>query len=212
METDILLQVLFLLLSLGMFLAMHNLPRKALAKLRLKNRGNVQAKRHFVQGAQLLTRARSARNKTTCVSLAKEAVDEADKALLLDPKDAAVHILKALALDLQGHKSSALRSLDIALSPPAVKTLSHRERGDALFKRAELQIGINRRRRVDSALSDLIEAVKLSPENSKAFCLLGQCYEQQEMKEEAKQAYEKAIRIQPSSSAAREALDRLESQ
>ncbi|XP_043713199.1 small glutamine-rich tetratricopeptide repeat-containing protein 2 [Telopea speciosissima] len=192
-------------------MAMHNFPRQALAKLRLRNRGNVQAKRHFVQGAQLLTRARSARNKSTCVSLAKEAVDEADKALLLDPKDSAAHILKALALDLQGHKSSALRSLDIALSPPAVKTLSDRERGDALFKRAELQVAVNRRRRVDSALSDLVEAVKLSPENSKAFCLLGQCYEEKEMMEEAKQAYEKAIRFQPSSSIAREGLDRLAS-
>ncbi|XP_042494243.1 stress-induced-phosphoprotein 1-like [Macadamia integrifolia] len=211
MVTDVLIQVLFVLVSLGMFLAMHNFPRQALAKLRLRNRGNVQAKRHFVQGAQLLTRARSARNKSTCVSLAKESVDEADKALLLDPKDAAAHILKALALDLQGHKSSALRSLDIALSPPAVKTLSDRERGDALFKRAELQFAVNRRRRVDSALSDLVEAVKLSPDNSKAFCLLGQCYEEKEMTEEAKKAYEEAIKIQPSSSAASEGLDRLES-
>ncbi|XP_042507658.1 uncharacterized protein LOC122083820 [Macadamia integrifolia] len=209
MVTDTLIQVLFLLLSLGMFLVIHNVPRKALTKLRLRGRENVQAKRHFVQGAQLLARARSSRNKNTCVSLAKDAIDQADKALLLDPRDAAAHILKALSLDLQGHKSSALRSLDVALSPPAVKTISDRERGDALFKRAELQIAVNRRRRrVDSALSDLLESVKLNPGNSKAFCLLGQCYEKKEMRLEAKQAYEEAIRIQPSSSAAREGLDR----
>ncbi|XP_010254565.1 PREDICTED: uncharacterized protein LOC104595511 [Nelumbo nucifera] len=210
--TDILIQVVFLLLTLGMYLVMQNFPKQALAKFRLRGRANVQAKRHFVHGAQLLARARTARSRSSCISLAKEATDEADKALSLDPKDAAAHILKALALDLQGHKTSALKSLDAALSPPAVKSLTDRERGDALFKRAELQVELNRRRRVDSAVSDLVESVNLSPENSKAFCLLGQCYEHKEMREEARKAYEDAIRVDPNSAAAREGLDRLASQ
>ncbi|OUZ99744.1 Tetratricopeptide repeat-containing domain [Macleaya cordata] len=209
MNTDILIQVLLLLLGLGMVFAMHSFPKKLISNMRLRGRGSVQAKRHFVLGAQLLARARSAPNRTTALNLAKDANNEADKALSFDPKDAAAHILKALAQDLQGHKTSALKSLDAALSPPAVKSLSDRERGDALFKRAELQISVNRRRRVDSAISDLIESVKLSQENSKAYCLLGQCYEQKEMKEEARRAYEGARNVEPNSVAAREGLDRL---
>ncbi|RZC45616.1 hypothetical protein C5167_038556 [Papaver somniferum] len=148
-------------------------------------------------------------SKTTSSNLAKEAINEAYKALSLDPKDAAAHILKALVLDLQGHKTSALKSLDSALSLPAVKSLSDRERGDALFKRAELHIDINRRRRVDSAIADLIESVKLSSENSKAYCILGECYEQKEMVDEARVAYESAKKIEPSSVLAREGLERL---
>ncbi|KAF8406100.1 hypothetical protein HHK36_008180 [Tetracentron sinense] len=209
MVSDVILQVGLLLLTLGMFFAMHNIPKQALSKLRIRSRANVQAKRHFVQGAQLLARARSAQKRTTSLSLAKDATNEADKALSLDPKEAAAHILKALALDLQGHKTSALKSLDTALSPPSVKSLSDSERGDALFKRAELQISVNRRRRVDSAVSDLVEAVKLSPSNSTAFCLLGQCYEQKQMKDEARKAYLEAKRVEPNSAVAREGLDRL---
>ncbi|KAF9610454.1 hypothetical protein IFM89_022418 [Coptis chinensis] len=209
MATDVLIQFLLLVLGLGMFFAMRTFPKQVLNKFRFKGRASVQSKRHFVQGAQLLARARSAPNRTTTLNLAKEATNEADKALSFDPKDAAAHILKALALDLQGHQTSALKSLDSALSPPAVKSLSDRERGDSLFKRAELQIGVNRRRRVDSAICDLLEAVKLSPENCKAFCLLGQCYEQKGMKDEARNAYVEAKKVEPTSTVAREGLDRL---
>ncbi|KAF5183049.1 Tetratricopeptide repeat (TPR)-like superfamily protein [Thalictrum thalictroides] len=209
MSTDLLIQFVLLILGIGMVFAMHSIPKQLLTKIRFRGRANAQAKRHFVQGAQFLARARSASNRNSTINLAKDATNEADKAILIDPKDAAAHILKALALDLQGHQTSALKSLDIALSPPAVKSLSDRERGDSLFKRAELQIAVNRKRRVDSAIDDLLEAVKLNSENFKAFCLLGQCYEQKGMKIEAKQAYLEANKVEPSSTVAHEALDRL---
>ncbi|KAH7517688.1 hypothetical protein FEM48_Zijuj09G0091000 [Ziziphus jujuba var. spinosa] len=51
------------------------------------------------------------------------------------PKDPAPHILRALALDLIDRKNSALRSLDLALSFPCVKSLLEKKRGDALVKR-----------------------------------------------------------------------------
>ncbi|MCL7045130.1 hypothetical protein MKW94_018129 [Papaver nudicaule] len=209
MNSDIMIQALLLLLGVVMFLVMNNYPKKLISSMRFRNKASVQAKRHFVLGAQLLSRARSTQNKTTSSNLAKEAINEADKALSLDPKDAAAHILKALVLDLQGHKASALKSLDSALSAPAVKSLSDRERGDALFKRAELHIDINRRRRVDLAIADLVESVRLSSENSKAYCILGQCYEQKEMVDEARVAYESAKKVEPSSVLAREGLQRL---
>ncbi|XAR58160.1 hypothetical protein NMG60_11026563 [Bertholletia excelsa] len=209
MGTDVLLQLAIVLLGLCMFFMVHNFPKKALTNLRTRGRSSAQANRHFFYGAQILARARSARNRTTSVNLAKEAAGEADKALSLEPRDAAAHILKALALDLMGHKSSALRSLDTALSPPAVKSLSDKEHGDALFKRAELQVALNRRRRVDSAVADLVESVRLSPDNAKAYCLLGQCHAMKGMKDEARKAFERAIGLDPGSVAARDGLDRL---
>ncbi|CAK9169194.1 unnamed protein product [Ilex paraguariensis] len=213
MGTDMVLQLGLLIFSLGIFFALQNFSKQALTKLRTKNRSTAECHRHFVQAAQLLAKSRSSRNKTTSLNLAKSAVVEADKALSIEPKNPAAHILKALAQDLMGHKSSAIRSLDIALSPPALKSLPERERADALIKRAELQIAVNRKRRVDSAVADLVEAVRLygdnTNRNSKAFCLLGQCYETKGLREEAKNAFAEALRIEPGSVVARDGLNRL---
>ncbi|KAI5598015.1 hypothetical protein BDE02_02G103100 [Populus trichocarpa] len=209
---DLLLQAGLILLGVFMFLAMHNIPQKFLSKLRYRNRADLQAKRHFVLGAQLIAQARSPSNsRSTATSLAKQAEDEANKAISLDPKDAASHILKALSLDLQGFRTSALESINVALSPLAVKSLSASEKGDALFKRAELAMGMNRRGRVEPAIQDLTEAVKLNKDNAKAFCLLGECYEANKMIEEAKEAYEEALRLQPELASAKEKLDLLRS-
>jgi len=97
----------------------------------------------------------------------------------------------------------------VALSPLCAKSLSDPERGDSLFKRAELKVAMARRGQVDSAVADLTLALTLSPDNAKAFCLLGECYEAKKMGEEAKKAYEDALRVDPKLTAAREALDRL---
>ncbi|PON49767.1 N-terminal acetyltransferase A, auxiliary subunit [Parasponia andersonii] len=211
MVTDILLQAVLILVSLVMFLALHNIPQKLYAKFRYRNRAQVQSKRHFVLGAQLLARARSANSRSAATPLAKEALAEAERSIELDPKDAAAHILKALVLDFQGFKSSAIDSIDAALSPLAVKSLTEKERGDALFKRAELKIAMPRRGKVDSALADLGEAVALSPDNARAFCLLGECYEVKKMEAEARKAYEDALRIEPELGVAQQGLDRLSS-
>ncbi|GMH24665.1 hypothetical protein Nepgr_026508 [Nepenthes gracilis] len=212
MQTEIVIQVAFLLLTLGIFLSIYNLPKKALTKLRSSNhRAAAQSNRHFLRGAQLLSRARSTRNRPASLSLANDALAEADKALALQPRDPAAHILRGLAQDLLGHKSSALRSLDAALSPPSVKLLSVGEKSDALVKRAEIQMAVNRRRRIDSAVSDLVEAVALTRDNVKAFCLLGQCYEQKRMWAEAQKAYEEALKIEPECLSAREGLGRARS-
>lgn len=213
MAPEIVLQLAFLILSLSIFFVIFKLPNQALTKIRTKNRATLQTSRHFVQGSHLLARARSTPNREHCLIHAKNALIEAEKALSLSPKDPAPHILKALALDLMDRKSSALRSLDLALSFPCVKSLSERERRDALVKRAELKMAVNRKRRIDSAMEDLVEAVKLSEggsgAESRGLCLLGQCYEWKGMREMAREAFEKALRLEPQSLAAREGLDRL---
>ncbi|KAH1065427.1 hypothetical protein J1N35_030414 [Gossypium stocksii] len=210
MWTDLLLQAAIILVTIFMFLAMHDIPKKIFTKIRYRNRADFQAKRHFVLGAQLLAQARSSKSRSSTASLAKQAEAEADKAISLDRKDAAAYILKALALDLQGFKTSALDSLDVALSPIAAKSLTDKERGDALFKRAELKMSMTRRGgRVDSAIDDLTKALELSGDNAKAFCLLGECYEMKKMKSEAKSAFEKALKVEPTSNIARTAIDRL---
>lgn len=214
MVNDIVLQIVMILVMVFMFLHMHDIPKKLFSKLRLRNRSAIQAKRHFVQGAQLLARARSSKTRSGLNSLAKEALVEAEKAISLDPKDAAAYLLKALVLDLQGFRPSALDSLDMALSPLAVKSLTDTEKGDALLKRAELKMAMNERgggRVDDSALVDLTDSVKLNPKNVRAFCLLGQFYEGKKMKEEARKAFEEALLVEPESAVAREALKRLDS-
>ncbi|PQM37993.1 uncharacterized protein Pyn_28468 [Prunus yedoensis var. nudiflora] len=211
MVKDLFLQAGLILVVVVAFLAIHNIPQKLLANLRFRfrNKPKAQAKRHFVLGAQLLAQARSAASPSSASSLFQQTLDEAEKAISLDPKDAAAHILKALALDSQGYKTSALDAIDIALSPFAAQSLTEEERGDALVKRAEIRLSMNRRSQVDSVIADLTRAVELSPENVKAFCTLGECYEGKKMTEEAKKAYEAALKVQPRLKVARDALDRL---
>ncbi|TKY74428.1 anaphase-promoting complex subunit 7 [Spatholobus suberectus] len=209
MIRDIALQVVLILLAILAFLATHGVPQRLFAKLlhRPPNPRAVQAKRHFVTGAQLLAEAR--RSPSNSASLAKQALAEAESAIALDPKDAASHLLKSMALDLQGFRGNALEALDAALSPLAAGSLADDERGDALLKRAELKIKTSERRRVDSVLADLTESVKLSPRNAKAWRMLGECYEGNKMGEEAKKAYKEALELEPQLNVAQEALNRL---
>ncbi|KAK5832578.1 hypothetical protein PVK06_016380 [Gossypium arboreum] len=73
-------------------------------------------------------------------------------------------------------------------------------------------MALNRRgNRVNSIIDDLTEAVELSSDNVKVFCLLGKCYEMKKMKSEAKAAFEEALKTEPSSYVARAALHRLRS-
>ncbi|KAL2339931.1 hypothetical protein Fmac_007871 [Flemingia macrophylla] len=86
------------------------------------------------------------------------ALAEVEKAIPLDPKDAASHLLKSMAPDLQGFRSNAL---DVALSLLAAASLAAEERGDALFKRVELKISLSQQKHVDSAVAGLkIEMVE----------------------------------------------------
>ncbi|KAI3685958.1 hypothetical protein L1987_79627 [Smallanthus sonchifolius] len=89
------------------------------------------------------------------------------------------------------------------------KSLSYAERGDALLKRAEIKVKGSKRGRVESAIQDLVESVKLKGDNATAYWLLGECYEKKAMKDDAVDAYERAVRIDPDCVAARDALNRL---
>ncbi|KAJ3676340.1 hypothetical protein LUZ60_003752 [Juncus effusus] len=209
--TDAAVQGLVLILAVSLLFFLQSIPAR-LRRRRRSSTTSAQAHRHFITGAQLLARARS--SSPPSVSLAKSALSNADLAISLSPRDAAPYILKALTLDLLGRPLPALKSLDTALAPPVVSSLSDRERGDALFKRAELQVKLNGRRtkrRIDAAVLDLKDAVKLSLDNSKAFVMLGECYEERGEMEEAREAFEAALRIgDGAGKKAREGIKRVE--
>ncbi|KAI3685791.1 hypothetical protein L6452_35049 [Arctium lappa] len=210
MEFDLLIQVALISITVFMFLWMQNIPQNLFDKIRYRDRTSYAAKRHFVLGAELLAKSRSTRDRTAAVKLAKSAAEQADESISLNPKDAAPHILKALALDSQGFTTSALDALDVALSPLAVKSLSDGEKGDALYKRAEIKVKASSKGDgVESAVADLVESVRLKAENAAALRLLGECYEKKEMKEEAVKAYMDAAKLEPESKLAQEALARL---
>lgn len=211
MAKEVMLQVAILILTLAIVYVVHNLRKQAgQPRVRKRNRDTHQLNRHLIQGSHLLARARSNSQRPQSITHARSALIEADEALSLSPKDPAAHILKALALDLMGHHTAALKSMDSALSSPQVKSLSEAEREDALVKRAQLKLAVNRRRRVDSAVEDLVEAVRLSGgSNSEALCLLGECYEWKGMKEKAKESFERAFQLEPDSVEALNGLERL---
>ncbi|KAD6119564.1 hypothetical protein R6Q59_025603 [Mikania micrantha] len=206
MVSDLLMQAAFLSTMIFMFLWMLDIPQKLFNKFRYRDKSIYAAKRHFVTGAELLAKSRSTGDR----KLAQSAVEHADKSIAINPKDAAPHILKALALDLLGFTTSALEALDTALSPLAAKSLTDDEKSDALFKRAEIRVKAGKGGGgVDAAVADLVESVRLKGDNAAAMRLLGECYEKKGMKEEALKAYMGSVKIEPQSTVAQAALVRL---
>ncbi|GKV23526.1 hypothetical protein SLEP1_g33236 [Rubroshorea leprosula] len=216
---EMIVQFAIVVLAIASFFAVRYLPKKLFTSRRTNHRPSNQSRRHLAQATQLLARARSTSDRNKSEALAKTALTEAETALSLFPKDPAPYILKSLALDLLGHKRSALRSLDLALASPRVRSIQGRERVEALVRRAELKLAVNRKRRVDSAVADLEEAVRVSEGggggggcggvDARAFCVLGECYEFKGMKEEARRAFQEALKMDPECGVARRGLDRL---
>lgn len=203
------LQLGILILTLSMVVIMYNLRNQTThTRTRTRTRQPNETTRHLAQSSRHLARATRSTSQH-----ARAALFEADTALSISPREPSAHIHRARALHLLGHPAAALRSLDSALSSPAARSLSAAERAEALVERAELKVEMNRRRRVESAVKDLVEAVGLmsggEEVESEALCLLGQCYEWKGMKEEAKEAFLKVLDVEPDSLEARNGLDRL---
>jgi len=213
MATEAMVQLGILILTLSLFFIMHTIrTQTAQARTRdparNKNRQS-EPNRHLTQASRHLARARSTSHRALH---AKSALTETDKALSIWPRDPWAHILRAQSLDLMGHRTAAIKSLDTALSSPAARSLSAVERADALVRRAEMKVGVNRRRRVESAMEDLVAAVELDGRKGdewEVMCLLGKCYEWKGMKEEAKDTFQKVLQLHPRSEEARNGLHRL---
>ncbi|XP_020266860.1 uncharacterized protein LOC109842390 [Asparagus officinalis] len=160
------IQGLFIVIGIFSIFFLQFLPNRFISmyrryrRHRQQNSTTIQARHHFIAGAQTLARARS--QSPPSQTLIKSSISSADLAITLEPRDAAPNIFKALALDLEGYKNPTLKSLDVSISSPQSKTLGPKEKADALIKRAELSLGVGkRRRRVDQAIEDLTEAMRV---------------------------------------------------
>ncbi|KAL9229217.1 hypothetical protein vseg_004705 [Gypsophila vaccaria] len=207
---DLGLQALMLLVGIGMYLWLNDdVPRKLINRYyTYRDRHTHEARRHFVKAAQLLSKARaSPPSSPQRLSLAAASAAEADAAVGLNPTDAANHIVRALALDLQGYKTSALESLDCALSPLAAASLTPLEKADALLKRAHLRMDMSTATD-DSPLkvaeADLKEALQLNADCSKAWSLLGECYQRLGLgdSQQAAHAFQQSLRLDAAAAAA----------
>jgi len=208
----VLIQFGILILTLSLFFLTHYLRnQKTHTKTRTRNKTHQpEPTHHLNQATRHLNLARSTTNRS---QHAKNALSETHQALSISPKDPSVHILRAKALHLMNHRTAAIKSLDTAFSLPSAKMLSPEERADALVFRAEMKLEVNRRRRVESAMKDVVEAIRVSGgeecENLEAMCLLGKCYEWKGMREEAKKLFQKVLDFEPDSVEAQNGLKRL---
>ncbi|KFK28222.1 hypothetical protein AALP_AA8G488400 [Arabis alpina] len=206
MDTDIIIKGAMVVLTLLMVLAVKKIAQKRLTKYRTKHRATLQTQRQLIQATRLIARARATPKKSQSQSLAKSALLEADDVIAISPDDAAGHIVRALALDLLGHQTAALKAFDTALTYPRLKSLEVGERADALVKRAEMKLAVNRRRRIDSAIEDLEEAARLAAgtDTARIFRLLGECYEFKGLEEKAQWAFNEGVKAQRSSAMPRD--------
>jgi hypothetical protein len=134
---EILVTLAMVVLGLGLLWTVKMLGSTVAGRMRARGASRSQARRHFVKAAQLLAKSRNPGNAGAVGrKIAREAVAEADAAILLDPKDAAMHIVKSLSLQQLGRPAAAVRSLSTALTKPASRSLSPSEKAEALAKRA----------------------------------------------------------------------------
>jgi tetratricopeptide (TPR) repeat protein len=205
--------LVMVVLGLGLLWAVKMLGSTVAGRTRARGASRSQARRHFVNAAQLLAKSRSPGNAGAVGrKIAREAVAEADAAILLDPKDAALYIVKSLALQQLGRPAAALRSLTTALTKPASSSLSPSERAEALAKRASLFLEQGKGRRgLDLAIADLEESLSLKADNVDVQCMLASCYEKNGQKVKAVAAYQNSLALDPDFSEAKKGLSKVES-
>ena len=115
------------------------------------------------------------------------AIELFDAALAIDPKSAAVHYNRALALYDAGRPEEALRGYDETLRLEPSHAKAHWNRGVVL--RA---LG-----RLDEAMACYHEVLRLEPGFAAAHCNLGNALSLQRRWEDALASYEAAVRIEP---------------
>ncbi|KAL3685805.1 hypothetical protein R1sor_003827 [Riccia sorocarpa] len=164
-----------------------------------------QARRHFVRAATLMEEAKKASTEEAR-SLVGTAMNEADIAIELDPEDAALHLVKSLALEQLGKPAAAVKVLDVALSPKLTRSFSKIERADTLVKRAELLLVQGGG--VLEALVDLQDALKLGSRNPRLYLMLGRCYEKTGNSDKAVEAFRQCLLFDPFSPEAKAGIDR----
>eukprot|EP00252_Welwitschia_mirabilis_P010301 TRINITY_DN2349_c0_g1_i1.p1 TRINITY_DN2349_c0_g1~~TRINITY_DN2349_c0_g1_i1.p1 ORF type:complete len:209 (-),score=18.08 TRINITY_DN2349_c0_g1_i1:288-914(-) len=182
--------------------------QRFLSRQAAKHRVKLEARKRFIEGAQLLSKAKAeseSKSREEAQEIGKEALEAASEALRLNPSDAASYILKGLCYEFLGGASNikeCLKCLDLALSPPVVETLSESEVSDALLKRSQFH---------SDPEKDLRESVKKNPKNCKALCVLGSYLEKKNLVDEARELYDRALEVDPGYLYAESALGRISS-
>lgn len=187
-----------------------SMGKKFLGPPRDPTKRKALARQHFTRAAQLLEKSHSSKGTPETLSLAKDANTEIDKAIMLELKDASFYVLKSFALEQQGLLSTAIESLNIALSDDMENALLPSEMCDALLRRASLLLSSSKgRRNVDAAICDLQKCLQMTTDNPKVLCKLGLCYERNKSFAEAERLYERVLTLDFKSQEARAGLKRL---
>eukprot|EP00271_Cylindrocystis_brebissonii_P022662 TRINITY_DN8804_c0_g1_i1.p1 TRINITY_DN8804_c0_g1~~TRINITY_DN8804_c0_g1_i1.p1 ORF type:complete len:233 (-),score=36.66 TRINITY_DN8804_c0_g1_i1:371-1069(-) len=182
---------------------------------------------HFIQGLALLEEAHKQRNagakKLGDIEWDKNgssrhhpgrkkilaAIEEFDKGILVDPRNADMRMMKCLALESLGDINGALRELTFILDDkPMKKKLPLDIVGGVYFKRGSLLLTKNRK--TEAALKDAEAGLQFCPEDPQLLCLLGKCMETKKNWKRAGECFERALRYKSDLTDAKEGLARLQ--
>jgi len=133
--------------------------------------------------------------------LEKEQIDDAisdfNKAIELNPRNAAAYISRGIAYYKQGQIDQAISDYDKAIEINPEYAEAYYNRGNAFGKQGQF----------DQAISDYNKAIEINPEYAEAYLGRGLAYDEKSQYDQAIADFNKAIELNPEATVAKESRD-----